>query len=384
MLVATALAHLAAQGRVDFTVPISTYARDLDPAIGRLTLHQLLSHTSGLADDTSYDGPHDEEALGAFVRSWRADRFFTEPGRVYSYSNPGYVLAGHVLAAAADTSFDEAMARLVFRPLGMARSTTLPMRAMTYPFAQAHDVGERGAFVVRPFPDDARYRPNGGAFTSAEEFAHFALAFVHEGRIGGSQALPAGVIERLSRAHERRPGGDPADSAGIAYGLVARRGNGVRVLQHGGARLGAGSIVRMAPERRFAVVILTNRTNSFLPRTLERITALALPSAGPAAPQKASPAKWSREERSGLVGTWVNHEPDLVVELFLDKGVLKARHPGDAAEGAEAVTKLGERRYAFAGQEIEALPGPDGRPLYLHLSGRALARRPLPGGATGE
>ena len=377
MLVAAALANLAGQGKLDFGAPISSYAPGLDPAIGRLTVHQLLCHTAGLSDESSYDGPHDEDVLGAFIRTWRADRFFTEPGDVYSYSNPGYALAGHVLAEAADTTFDAALASLLFRPLGMVRSTTLPTRAMTHPFAQAHDVGGSGAFVVRPYPDDARYRPNGGVFTSAEEFARFALAFVNEGRIDGAQALPQGAIALLSRTYGRRPGGDPADPAGIAYGLVERRVRGARIFQHGGTRLGSGSIVRMAPEQRFAVVILTNRTGSYLPQTVERITTLALPAAAVPAPvRKASPPKWSRNEQSALAGTWVNQEPDLAIELFLEEGALKARRPGDTRGDAAAVTKLGERRYSFGGQEIESIPGPDGRPRYLHLGGRALARRP--------
>ena len=376
MLVATALVAAAEEGALDFAQPISRYAEGLDPAIGRLTVHQLLSHTAGLSDHSSFDGPHDEAALGAFVRSWGREQFFTEPGRVYSYSNPGYVLAGHVLAEAADTTFDAALSRFVFRPLGMTRSTTLPTTAMTWPLAQAHDVGASGAFVVRPFPDDARYRPNGGVFTSAAEFARFALAFVHDGRIDGRQALPRGVIERMARVHGRRPGGDPADSAGIAYGLVARTLNGVRVLQHGGARLGSGSIVRMAPERKFAVVILTNRTGSFLPQALERITALALPPATPAQTTAAAkpPPGWTAREKNDLAGTWVNHEPDLAFELFLEGDTLKVRDPRSREPG-EAVTKIGTGRYRIAGQEVEALPDAAGKPRYLHLSGRALAKR---------
>ncbi len=395
MLVAAAAATLAEQGTVDFAMPISTYADGLDPAIGRLTLHQLLAHRAGLFDDSVFDGPHDEDALPAFVRTWKSERFFTEPDRVYSYSNPGYVLAGHVLAEAADTTFDAAMARFLFRPLGMTRSTTLPTAAMTFPHAQAHDVGAQGAFVVRPFPDDARYRPNGGVFTSALEFARFARAFVNEGRLDGRQAMPHGVIERLSRVHARRPGCAPQDSAGIAYGLVARRVNGAGVLQHAGARLGSGSIVRMAPDQRFALIILTNRTASYLPKAVEAITALAIPPppSGPSRPPvygSSSGQKWSKGERDDLVGTWVNHDPDLALELFLARGGLQGRRPGDTTvestprravfEGqkvdATMLTKLGPRRYAFDGQEIEAIPGPDGRTAYLHLAGRALARRP--------
>jgi CubicO group peptidase (beta-lactamase class C family) len=373
MLVAAAAASLAAQGRVDPDGPIAASVDGLDPALGRLTLHQLLAHTSGLSDESSYEGTQDEAALGAFVRSWGVDRLFAPPGAVYSYSNPGYALAGHVLAEAADTTFEGAMQRLVFGPLGMEGATTLPTMAMTYPVAQAHDL-RPGPVVVRPYPDDARFRPNGGAFVAAAGFARFARAVLHGGRLDGRQTLPAGAVERLLAKHGVRPGGDPADTAHIAWGLVERRVRGVRMLQHGGTRLGAGSIVRFAPDHGFAVVILTNRTGSFLPQALERITALALP-AGPAAPRPRAPAKppgWTRGERAALAGTWVNRLPELALELFVERDTLRARRPGEAV--SEPVAKIGARRYAFAGQELGAVPGPDGRPRFLHLGGRAFAR----------
>jgi CubicO group peptidase (beta-lactamase class C family) len=372
MLVAAALAALGEEGKVDFSAPISRYARDLDPAIGRLTIHQLLSHTAGLADESSFDGPHDEDALGAFVRSWRADRLFTEPGDVYSYSNPGYALAGHVLASAADTSLDAAMAAHLFRPLGMERSTLLPTAAMTWPHAQAHDLVDGAPRVVRPFPDDARFRPNGGAFTSALEFARFARAVLNEGRLDGRAALAPGAVARLLATHLRRPGSGPADSSGVAYGLVERRHRGVRVLQHGGARLGSGSVVRFAPEHRFAIVILTNRSGSFLPQALEWVSARFLPFGPPPPPRPAlatpPPVAVLRE----LAGTYVNHPRDLVIELFLAGTTLRLRRPGQAE--ASDVTPLGESLFAFAGQEMETIRGSDGRTRYLHVGGRAFRR----------
>jgi hypothetical protein len=56
MLTAAALASLEEQGKVRFDAPISRYANGLDANVGRLTLHQLLSHTAGLRDESSYAG----------------------------------------------------------------------------------------------------------------------------------------------------------------------------------------------------------------------------------------------------------------------------------------------------------------------------------------
>ncbi|HZI65923.1 MAG TPA: serine hydrolase domain-containing protein, partial [Thermoanaerobaculia bacterium] len=162
MLTAAALASLEEQGKVDFDGPIARYTKGLDAKIGRLTLHQLLSHTAGLRDESSFTGPQDDEALGAFVRSWTSDYLFTEPGDIYSYSNPGYALAGFVLGEAVGKPYADAMHDQLFEPLGMRRSSVRPTVAMTYPMAQAHEPTATGPRVVRPYPDDARFRPNGG------------------------------------------------------------------------------------------------------------------------------------------------------------------------------------------------------------------------------
>lgn len=97
MFVAAAAVTLAEQGKLNLNNPIGGYAKGLPPQIARLTLHQLLSHTAGLKDDAPMTGPLDETALAERVRGWNESMVFAEPGKVCSYSNPGYVLAGYVI-----------------------------------------------------------------------------------------------------------------------------------------------------------------------------------------------------------------------------------------------------------------------------------------------
>jgi CubicO group peptidase (beta-lactamase class C family) len=372
MLTAAALAVLEEQGKVRFDAPIRRYAKGLDARVGRLTIHQLLSHTAGLRDESSYSGPHDDEALGAFVRSWTPDYLFTKPGDIYSYSNPGYALAGFVLSGAAGQPYADAMHDLLFEPLGMDRSTLRPMLALTYPLAQAHEVTEAGARVVRPFPDDARFWPNGGVFTSVNDFSRFALAFLNGGRIGGHQAIPEAVVARLSQTHVARPGGPAGDQARVAYGLVERRHHGVRVLQHAGSRQGSGSVVRLAPEHRFAVIILANSTGAFLPKTLEKATELCLPlqRSAPADPKPFRPLDQREKER--LVGRYINHPEELWVEILMEGEALMIRGPGE--DPASPLVQTGDGRFSFDGQELVVIPGSGGEPLYVHTLGHALKR----------
>jgi CubicO group peptidase (beta-lactamase class C family) len=373
MLTAAALAVLRSQQKLRFDTPISRYGSGLDPQIGNLTVHALLSHTAGVRDGASFYGPHDDAALPAFVRSWTAvDYLFTIPGEVYSYSNPGYALAGWVLAEVAGKPYADAMRELLFEPLGMSRTTLRPTVAMTYPFAQGHDVVDTAAIVVRPFADDARYWPNGSVFTSANEFARFAVAFLNGGRLSGRQVLVPSVIADISETRATIPGGSVDDPARAAYGLVAREHRGVKMLQHGGSRLGFGSVVRMAPQHRFAVIILTNRTGAFLPNTLEKATELALPLEPrvPGVPPR--PMSMPISEMATYAGRYVNQPGELDLELFVRNDTLLMRRPG--ATQASTVTKIGQGRFTASGQELSILAGPDNTPKYLHIAGRALRR----------
>jgi CubicO group peptidase (beta-lactamase class C family) len=372
VLTAAALVSLEEQGRIRLDAPIARYTRGLDEKLGRLTIHQLLSHTAGLRDESSYSGPHDDEALGAFVRSWTSGYLFTDPGDVYSYSNPGYVLAGFVLGEVAGNPYADAMHDLVFEPLGMRRSAVRPTLAMTYPFAQAHEPGATGPRVVRPYPDDARFRPNGGVFTSVNDFSRFALAFLNRGQVDGKQALPPPVIARLSKTHFARPGGGAEDKARVAYGLVERWHRGVRLLQHGGSRQGSGAVVRIAPEYRFAVIILANSTGAFLPKTLEKATELCLPLRDEAARDRKPPSPLTKREKELLIGRYVNHPDELIVEIRLEGDALVIGRPGEKA--TTPLVPTGDRQFSFDGQELAVIPGADRTPAYVHIGGRALKR----------
>jgi CubicO group peptidase (beta-lactamase class C family) len=96
MFTAAVVTGLAVEGKIDLNVPVSRYLAGLDKSIGSLTANQLLSHTSGLRDEAPMFGSHDETALGNGIHGWTADFLFAPPGRIYSYSNPGFWLAGYL------------------------------------------------------------------------------------------------------------------------------------------------------------------------------------------------------------------------------------------------------------------------------------------------
>src|SRR5262249_47702189 len=162
----------------------------LAPKIAKTTLHQLLTHTAGLADLNQMAGSHDESALGTHARTLLDAAIFTEPGAIYSYANPGYWIAGLATEEVGGKLYADMVEEPVLAPCGMKRSTFRPTVAMTWPLAVGHGPEGIGkASVIRPLGDFAGAWPAGQLFSTAPEFARFCIAFMNGGKLEGKQVL---------------------------------------------------------------------------------------------------------------------------------------------------------------------------------------------------
>ncbi len=280
---ATAILNAAAAGRFDVQRPVGKYISGLAPCLAAVTTDQLLRHSAGVKDEPDEYGPHDESALLAYARTWGADYCLLPPETTYSYSNSGFALAGLALQEALGKPYAEIMKQLVFEPLGMSRATFQPTVVMTYPFSLGHRAQpEKAAAVVRPMADDARLWPAGEIWTNAAELARFAIAFLNDGKLGGAQALPAGLFAQLATPRAEVPTLDEQYGYGLAIG-------GYRALSrvgHGGTMPGFAVQLQMVPERRLAVIVLTNLETSEIDPFVAHAFDAFLPAADTAQPMR--------------------------------------------------------------------------------------------------
>lgn len=363
---ATAVA-LALDGKLRLDAPLGSLVSGLAPKIARATPHQLLSHSAGLADDAPMEGPHDDDALAARCRALTDQLAFAEPGKIYSYSNPGFWLAGLAAEMAGGKPYADLVAERVLAVCGMTRSTLRPTMAMTWPLAVGHG-GETGqpAHVIRPLADNASTWPAGQLFTSAPEFARFCMALMSGGKLDGRQALPAELVRLLTAPHVATA----EDGYHYGYGLALRTAAGQRWWSHGGSRAGYGSTVQMCPDRGFAVIVLCNRTGAQLPRVAEKAAELVLGTA-PNRPPPAPQLTLTAEDRRRLVGRFTNGTATVVI------------HDRDGqlvgAQGG-VITKTGEHRFTRSASggspatEFVLTTGLDGSGTYLIRGGRALRK----------
>lgn len=368
MLTAAATLIEAERLRLDLTAPVGGLARGLPATFRAASLRELLTHSGGMRDGASYYGPHDDDALERAVRSWPSDYRFAPAGDVFSYSNLGYDLAARVLESVTGDRFADLMRRALFAPFGMTHSTVRPLEAMTYPFAQGHDLDADGiARVVRPFADDSRYWANGGVFTTAVEFSRFVRTLLNGGQLDGRAVMSPALTAEMLRGYVDVPGTRASEHAQYGYGLNVKTLRGFTTLQHGGERIGFGSVVRMVAEQRFGIVILTNRTGSYLPKTLEAASALAVPSRP--VPAKEGQPFTSLEARAGR---YVNVPDTLAFEVIGSGNGFLLRRSGDTA--AVALVRSADGRYVAGDLALVFVKGKRSGKHYMHLAGRSLRR----------
>lgn len=374
MFTSAALVTLSEEGKIDLNAPASRYLSGLSPKLSQITPHQLLSHTAGLKHGWLPGSTFSPTAPLRDVGRGLTDRYtFVEPGRVFSYSNPGFALAGALIEAASGKPYADYMAESLFRRLGMSRTTFDPNTAMKYPFSHGlHSDGGAEPQIVRRYPPTpAHLQPAFGIISNVQELARFANAFVNAGRLDGKQVFSASLIKKLSTAYAAFNLGE----GGYGYGLRVYEHRGVRVVEHGGQGPGFGSLIYMVPERHFAVVILANRTASGrLYKVVDAAMDIVLrlrPGPAELTPRSLS---MTPEEMSEYAGIYANNT---AVELAVRDGKLFYKEN----DSELPVTKVGEHSFNAGTQGASGavffvlVPGANGKTEFLYKRDMAAYRK---------
>jgi CubicO group peptidase (beta-lactamase class C family) len=129
MLTAAAVMTLVDEGVVNLDAPVTTYVpyfnlnQPFDPA--NITVHQLLTHTSGLPGYVEIICNTDENILSGWFREHTNYPLWGPPGRLFNYSNLGYSLVGLIIEEVSGIPFIDAMKQGIYDPLGMTTASYL-------------------------------------------------------------------------------------------------------------------------------------------------------------------------------------------------------------------------------------------------------------------
>ena len=391
---ATAIMRLVEQGKVDLQAPVRRYLPEFrvrDESVGRdVTVWHLLTHSSGWEGQLS--GPErGDETMKAFVATAMPDVMqLAPPGAAWSYNNAGFSVAGRLIEAVTGTSINRAMRDLVFTPLGLAHAGTTAGDFIVNRFAAGHtNRGEEAPSLQRPFSPSTSVTAGGVGLCIADLMTYAKFHLGDGAAASGTRVLTRASLVAMQSPQLRKQG--TADDIGLAWHL--RTVGPLKVAAHGGTLAGHILLLEIAPERNFAIAILTNSQNGWrLIQDVERQAlqtyhgaafapnqAIAhrglvetLPTATPMTPQP---------DLAPYAGRYLRPQNAVVVRA--DRGRLFVQeHPNNGTPRAEmpvaffgpdqAVVTDGPNR----GQSIEFVRDKDGRVNWVRVVGRIAVRAP--------
>lgn len=267
---AAAVLTLETQGKLAVTDLASKYLGPVPDDKSTITLHHLLTHSSGLESDFS---PTDYDPVGReeYVRRALQSKLLFTPGDGYEYSNAGYSLLAAIVEKVSGQPYEAYLTERVLKPAGM-RETGYKLPAWA-PDRIAHgylDDGEDwGTILQRIQEPDAPYwtlRGNGGLHTTLGDMLAWHRALETDA-----------VLSKEARAKYFKPyvAEGPRGLSHYAYGwAVSTSARGTTVVQHnGGNGVYVAEFVRFPDEDAMLLLTSTDTTLTATPvvEVLEQI-----------------------------------------------------------------------------------------------------------------
>lgn len=242
---AVAVLQLQQQGQLNLDDTLSTYLPDY-PHGDRITIENLLNHTSGIPNFTSFDD-YQQVMRRDLSPPEIIDRFKDmdlgfQPGSQYSYSNSNYVLLGHLIEQISGQSYASFLREHVFDPLGMddsgydRRATILSHRA------EGYNMNAQGELVNAAFIDMSIPYAAGALYSTVDDLHKWDRA------LDTDRLLSASLREQMFT-----PGkGD------YGYGWIIDEYASHKRISHGGGVNGFVSNIARFPEDDVVIAVLSN------------------------------------------------------------------------------------------------------------------------------
>jgi CubicO group peptidase (beta-lactamase class C family) len=251
----TALAamQLVEQGRLDLDAPVQRYLpwfRVASPdASSQITVRNLLNHTSGLSEVGDPNASAYTSSLDEQARLLQYAHPTASTGSQYQYYNQNYRLVGLLIEQASGQSYGDYLQSSVFKPLGMAHSTTDPAKASKLAQGYSRIFGFPLAQSQRFIPGAL---PSGYLISTADDMAHFLIAQINNRRVDGQPLLAPTALAEM-----RTPPAGITSNYGMGW-LVMENGN---TLAYGGALEYFQSFVVIGLKEKIGLVILYNQNS---------------------------------------------------------------------------------------------------------------------------
>jgi CubicO group peptidase (beta-lactamase class C family) len=255
---ATAVLKLAEAGKLRIDDPIASILPGVPEDKRPITIHQLLTHTSGVSD---FGRDTDRENRDQLVGAWLDRPLTSLPGTTYEYSNLGYSVLAAIVELVSGQSFETYLHHALFEPAGL-RDTILSWEAAQASRGKVVAMGY-GGFADPCGGEDPRIedtgwrlRGSGCVLSSADDLLRWGRA------LGDGRMLGRDWVGQLFRPYTKAE----ADFLSYGYGWrLQTTSRGTRVVWHSGLEGAFSAVYRRYVDEDLTIVFLTNRSIDGVP-----------------------------------------------------------------------------------------------------------------------
>jgi CubicO group peptidase (beta-lactamase class C family) len=255
----TAVMQFVEQGKLDLDADVNIYLETFqipDTYPEPITLRHLLTHTAGFEDDlfgVLARNPEDLEPLEEFVSKHIPARVYP-PGTVTAYSNYGVTLAGYIVEKIASVPFENYIAKNIFQPLGMTRTTFV----QSLPTDLATNSAKGYTFTKNGFQESSfeyyQITPAGSAGATVTDMARFMLAYLQGSELEGKRILEPSTINTMLTRHFS----NDERLSGFGFGFYEMPFAGYRVWGHKGETNFFRTLLVLLPEKNLGIYVAYN------------------------------------------------------------------------------------------------------------------------------
>lgn len=256
---ASAILRLQEQGKINVTDKLSMYFPDF-PRGNEVTIHHLLTHTSGLHNFTDRRDfmdiaikPITEEDLYDIIKS---DTFDFNPGDRFSYCNSGYVLLGFLVSKISGKPYSQYLSDEFFGPLGMKNSGVYDNSKR--PANEAIGYTFQNGKMVKSADTEMSWAAGAGAIYSTVEDLFVWNEAVFNGRVLNEKSMKMAFTPGVLNNKEQTP------DLPYGYGWMLSDFRGMKFIAHGGGVEGFVSSLSRQPDEKLTVAVLMNSTPAFM------------------------------------------------------------------------------------------------------------------------
>ncbi|WP_025144370.1 serine hydrolase domain-containing protein [Pedobacter jeongneungensis] len=265
---ATAILILEQEGKLKVSDFISKYVPDY-PNGNKITIHQLLPHTSGIKDFTKMKSLPDiaqkEMSPKMMVDFFKNEPFDFLPGEKFDYNNSGYVLLGYLIEIISGEKFEEYIQQHIFQKAGMATSCYASDRKVIKQRAYGYHKKEYG-YVNRTAINFSVPFSSGSLMSTLEDMLKWQIALNRNILLNQEESAKAFTNYKLNNG----------DKIGYGYGWHLKSINGIPTREHGGSIFGFKSMGIYIPSKGIYVLGFSNCDCNSPTQLVKDIAKLAL------------------------------------------------------------------------------------------------------------